>query len=71
MAKAHLDSKFFDSKITTQSIGTAERLLGFCIGPVSVMLMNSILTSYLNVYYTDVVKLGSIWNGWKSEAKRS
>ena len=39
-------------------------MLGFFIGPVSVMVMNSILSSYLNVYYTDVVKLGVIWNGW-------
>jgi GPH family glycoside/pentoside/hexuronide:cation symporter len=38
--------------------------LGYFLGPVSVILMNSILSNYLNVYYTDVIRLGEVWGGW-------
>ncbi len=64
MPKDHLNAKIFDSRIRTAKVGGKERLLGYCLGPVSVMLMNSILNNYLNVYYTDVIRLGEVWNGW-------
>lgn len=53
----------FQSRITSAAITRKELVLGYFLGPFSVMLMNSILTSYLNVYYTDVMKLSYLWGG--------
>lgn len=39
-------------------------MLGYFLGPFSVLVMNSILNNYLNVYYTDIIDIGSIWGGW-------
>ncbi len=64
MAKEHLTGRIFDSRIKSEQVSRSERWLGYFIGPVSVMLMNSILNNYLNVYYTDVIRLGEIWGGW-------
>lgn len=64
MAREHLEAKIFDSRIRSGKITREERLLGYIIGPFSVMLMNSILNNYLNVYYTDVIHLGEVWGGW-------
>ncbi len=59
-----LDHKIFNSRIKSDSITGKERLLGYFLGPFSVMMMNSILNNYLNVYYTDVMDITHIWNGW-------
>lgn len=59
-----LSAKLFDSRIKSEDITRKERWLGYFVGPISVMLLNSILNNYLNVYYTDVVQLGHVWNGW-------
>lgn len=64
MAREHLTARIFDSRISSEKVTLAERMLGYFLGPVSVMLMNSILNNYLNVYYTDVIKLGEVWGGW-------
>lgn len=44
-------------------IGRKEKYLGHFLGPVGVILMNAILSNYLNVYYTDVLGIGGIWGG--------
>lgn len=59
-----LNAKMFDSHVQSKDITRKERWLGYFAGPISVMLLNSILNNYLNVYYTDVVQLGHVWNGW-------
>lgn len=51
------------SRITSEALTRKELVLGYFLGPFSVMLMNSILTNYLNVYYTDVMDLGYLWGG--------
>ena len=64
MTKEHFSARIWDSRIKSETVSGKERWLGFFVGPVSVMLMNSILNNYLNVYYTDVIKLGQVWGGW-------
>ena len=59
-----LQSSVWDSRIRSDTVTKKERMLGYFFGPVSVILMNSILSNYLNVYYTDVIQLGNVWNGW-------
>lgn len=64
MKRDILDARVFDSRIRQEDVGRKERFLGYFFGPVSVVFLNSVLNNYLNVYYTDVVQLGSVWNGW-------
>lgn len=61
--KDFLSAKIFDSRVCSSRIERKEKYLGHFIGPVSVILMNSILSNYLNVYYTDVLDISSIWGG--------
>ncbi|MCM1188842.1 MAG: MFS transporter [bacterium] len=64
MKRDILDARIFDSRIRQENVGRKERFLGYFLGPVSVVLLNSVLNNYLNVYYTDVVQLGDVWGGW-------
>ncbi len=61
--KELLDHKIFNSVIHSENVSAKERWIGYLIGPFSVMLMSSILSNYLNVYYTDVTNVGKIWGG--------
>ena len=40
-----------------------EKYFGYLIGPMGALLLNAVLASYLNVFYTDVLKLTWVWNG--------
>lgn len=64
MKKDILDAACFDSRIKSENLSRSERWLGYMLGPFSVIMMNSILNNYLNVYYTDIMQIGNIWNGW-------
>lgn len=48
-------SKFWDTKIKSDDVGKAERILGYLVGPFGVMLLQSIVNSYFNQYLTDVM----------------
>lgn len=61
--KDFLTASIYDSRIKSVSIEKKEKYLGHFLGPISVILMNSILSSYLNVYYTDVLDISGIWGG--------
>ena len=63
MKQGMLSSKLFDSRVPAEKVTTREKILGHFMGPIAVMVMNSILSNYLNVYYTDVLKIGGIWDG--------
>lgn len=59
-----LKSKAFDSRIKSANVQNSERWLGFLLGPTFVMSMYYISgQSYLNTFYTDVLKLTPIWGG--------
>ena len=53
----------FASKITSKDVTKKEKWLGYLIGPSGALLLNAVLATYLNVYYTDVLKLTSLWGG--------
>lgn len=61
--KEILSSPIFNSRIRSRQVTASEKWLGYFLGPISVSLMNGILSSYLNVYYTDVIDIASIWGG--------
>ena len=55
--------RFFQTKVKTENVTGKERWLGYLLGPAGALLLNAVLATYLNVYYTDVLKLGGLWGG--------
>lgn len=58
-----LGGKFFDSRVHSQNVTSKEKWLGYLLGPCGALLLNAVLATYLNVYYTDVLKLTTVWGG--------
>lgn len=56
-------SPHLDSRIKSANVTNSERWSGFFFGPAGVILLNGILATYLNVFYTDVLKVGGLWGG--------
>ena len=62
--KEMLSNKFFDSRIHSANTTNAERWLGYFLGPAFVMTMFYISgQTYLNMFYTDVLKMTPIMGG--------
>ena len=59
-----LSSRVFNSRIKSKNVTGKERWIGYLIGPIGALLLNAVLASYLNIYYTDVLKLTAIWGGF-------
>ena len=51
------------SLVRSTEVSKKEKWLGYLIGPSGALLLNAVLASYLNVFYTDVLKLTNVWNG--------
>ena len=51
------------SRIQSTDVTKSEKWLGYLVGPAGALLLNAVLASYLNVYYTDVLKLTGVWGG--------
>lgn len=58
-----LEKNFFDSRIKSAEVTKSEKWLGYLIGPAGALLLNAVLATYLNVYYTDVLNLTGVWGG--------
>ena len=58
-----LDRKALQSRIHTTDVSRREKWLGYLLGPAGALLLNAVLATYLNVYYTDVLKLTHVWGG--------
>lgn len=63
MGKKLLEAKMLQSKVHGDQVKTSEKWLGYLLGPAGALLLNAVLATYLNVYYTDVLKLTSVWGG--------
>ena len=51
------------SLVLSESVTGRERWLGYLLGPAGALLLNAVLNTYLNVYYTDVLGLTPLWGG--------
>ena len=51
------------SRIVSPEVKAKEKWLGYLLGPAGALLLNAVLATYLNVYYTDVLNLTPLWNG--------
>lgn len=58
-----VDKSIFNSRVKTTDVKNGEKWLGYLIGPAGALLLNAVLGTYLNVYYTDVLKLTHVWQG--------
>lgn len=67
------DRRLFQSKVADENVTRKEKWLGYLLGPAGALLLNAVLATYLNVYYSDVLKLGGLWGGaaqYAAKAKR-
>ena len=51
------------SLIKSPDVTKKEKWLGYLLGPAGALLLNAVLATYLNVYYTDVLNLTPLWGG--------
>ena len=51
------------SRIHSDAVTGKEKWFGYLVGPAGALLLNAVLASYLNVFYTDVLKLTTVWGG--------
>ena len=51
------------SLVRSETVTKKEKWLGYLLGPAGALLLNAVLATYLNVYYTDVLKLTPLWGG--------
>lgn len=58
-----LQSRALSSRVVSNNVGKKELWLGYLAGPAGALLFNAVLATYLNVYYTDVLKLTTVWGG--------
>ncbi len=58
-----LNQARWDSKIHSPDVQRKERWLGFFFGPAGIVLMNGIISTFLNLFYTDVMRVGNVWHG--------
>jgi len=57
------NNRFFNSSVKSKNVTGKEKWLGYLLGPIGALLLNAVLATYLNVYYTDVLKLTAVWGG--------
>lgn len=57
------NSPLLNSRVKSDEVKKSEKWLGYLLGPSGALLLNAVLATYLNVYYTDVLKLTTIWGG--------
>ena len=57
------DSPLLRSRIKSETVTKSEKWLGYLLGPAGALLLNAVLATYLNVYYTDVLNLTPLWGG--------
>ncbi len=57
------DSPLLKSRVKSETVTKSEKWLGYLLGPAGALLLNAVLATYLNVYYTDVLNLTPLWGG--------
>ena len=56
-----INARIFNSKVHSKNVEGKEKWLGYLIGPAGALLLNAVLATYLNIYYTDVLKLTGLF----------
>ena len=58
-----MNSPLLASRVKSESVTKSEKWFGYLLGPAGALLLNAVLATYLNVYYTDVLNLTPLWGG--------
>ena len=59
-----LSGRVWNSRIRSRNVTKQEMWLGYLLGPCGALLINAILGgTFLNQYWTDVLKIGGLWGG--------
>lgn len=58
-----LSNPVWNSRIKQTNVEGKEKWIGYLFAPAGALLLNAVLASYLNVYYTDVLKMTHVWGG--------
>ena len=58
-----LNKPALQSRVRNDHVKASEKWLGYLLGPAGALLLNAVLATYLNVYYTDVLNLTGLWGG--------
>ena len=53
----------FPSRVSSANVEGKEKWLGYLLGPAGALLLNAVLATYLNVFYTDVLNLTGVGGG--------
>lgn len=53
----------FNTRITSDTVTKKEMILGYLLGPSGLLLLNAVIAGYLNIFYTDVLKLSGLMGG--------
>ena len=61
--KKSLTARIPSGRIKGDHVTNSEKWIGYLIGPAGALLFNAVLSTYLNVFYTDVLKLTNVWGG--------
>jgi GPH family glycoside/pentoside/hexuronide:cation symporter len=56
-----IDRPFFDSRAREDKITKREKIFGYFISPAGMATLNAILATYVNIFYTDTVKLNGLF----------
>lgn len=56
-----VNARIFDSRVHSKNVSAKEKWFGYLLGPCGALLLNAVLATYLNIYYTDVLKLGGLF----------
>lgn len=43
--------------LLSENVSAKEKIFGYLLGPSGCLVVNAVLATYLNLYYTDVLKL--------------
>ena len=63
MNKNLFENSLLKTRIKNDNVTAKEKWFGYLLGPAGALLLNAVLATYLNVYYTDVLNLTSLWGG--------
>lgn len=61
--KKQMELRLPRTKVINDDVTFKEKWLGYLLGPAGALLLNAVLATYLNVFYTDVLKLTPVWGG--------
>ncbi len=57
------NNPFLASRVKTKDTSGPEKIFGYLLGPAGALLLNGVLATYLNVFYTDVLNLTVVGSG--------